>query len=1187
GRVDMATVGATDMEAAGAADDVLVEAVDTVPQDQPVDTADDAPEDAAVAENRSHDPPAPANTDDGSETGAVDPAEPVEKSSVASEAKEEDKPATDDKPAATSAPDTRDLLLQLRVWKERSSRMEMLLAKQSAKIQEMDETESKLKRLLAMAKRSIDNSKQEITEKDNIIEKLRAEAAKAAKTQQSWKPDTCTRDPRRILNKVAQGNVLWCLVEYASENDDDKYEVGWHRFNSEEEIKRYASRAVGEPLVTPELSLTPHEAEKVRKDLKEEIDRVQEEFRRYRVRAEITRKQKDAELRKMSFSAMTRQAEQISETDLTAELQSARAQIRRLTKDQAEAEERESEWRRKFEKLMKDYEKISGTMGETILAMEWRERYEQAVREKEDLEAKMNEMKLLVDNHGGGGGSSDLQALRHEFAAYRQRALNAVEQKERELHEVQAQYQEHNGGGGSGSNSRTASLRDAVLARTSAGTNRGIGNGAPSLSRMSSSSSLGGFETPNATTQNEYLKNIVYKYMITDQAEGKEHMEKAIATVLNFTPAELTAIQPRTATATATSSMSDLRNKKEVKDARFQKVHNDPRFARSSNRKNKLQIDKRFESLLKDKKFQSTQGKFDKYGRRIDKKENELKKFYRLDNDEDAAEAEEDEEVDGSSSSDDEEAEVAAKPAMGKASAKTKAKQPEDASSSSEDEDAEQDDDEEGEEKSEELTRLEYLNKMARGELGSDSSDSSSDEEDEEMAEEMEEEKEDVPLGEETRRFAILNCDWSRIRAVDILALCQSFAPATGTVKDVTIYPSDYGLEKMKEEEKYGPQGLWDDKKAETKKDESADEEEDKDEEDKEDDKAEKEEEKEEKEDDDSSDDEADEAQDEDYDSDDPLGVKKTVTSEDAEGFDPEKLRKYELQKLKYYYAVVTCDSVKTASVIYENCDQLEYETSSNLLDLRYVPDDMEFKNPPKESCQSVPETYKPAIFATNVLQTTDVKLTWEEANETPYERYQREKKQEKNKKLHEKRAKQKEQEREQKEILKQAKRKGKKGLSEQAKLLREAVADSDDDSDADRNFDMKKIAVNEKAKKLRGKRKVKELKKLDKKSGLQEGFEFDAADPRFSALYQKGSQFQLDPTDPKFKKTEATDAIFSERRKRNEQAATNAKASANSKQNEEQQSTDNGGSSLQAMVKNLKRKAEQQQQGQKRKQKK
>lgn len=42
----------------------------------------------------------------------------------------------------------------------------------------------------------------------------------------------------------------------------------------------------------------------------------------------------------MSASAVARQTEQISETDFSGELQSARAQIRRLTKTQTETEER-------------------------------------------------------------------------------------------------------------------------------------------------------------------------------------------------------------------------------------------------------------------------------------------------------------------------------------------------------------------------------------------------------------------------------------------------------------------------------------------------------------------------------------------------------------------------------------------------------------------------------------------------------------------------------------------------------------------------------------------------------------------------------------------------------------------------------------------------------------------------------
>ncbi|KAG7383320.1 pre-rRNA-processing protein esf1 [Phytophthora pseudosyringae] len=732
-----------------------------------------------------------------------------------------------------------------------------------------------------------------------------------------------------------------------------------------------------------------------------------------------------------------------------------------------------------------------------------------------------------------------------------------------------------------------------------------------------------------------------------------------------------------------------------VRDQRFQKVHNDPRFARNSKRKNKLQIDGRFAAALKDERFQSVQGKYDKYGRRIEKKDNELKKFYRLDDEDEEQEQEEE---------------------------KAETKAPSTTSSDDDNEDA----DATVAKNSEKLSRLDYLNRMARGELesGSDSSDSDSeDSDDEEVEAAAKEEEEDIPMGEETKRFAVLNCDWTRIRAVDLFALCQSFAPATGAVQNITIYPSDYGLEKIKEEEQHGPQGLWDeeDKKANAEEPldddeenvEAAENEETNDTGDENDD-----EEKAERAASDDADGDSDADGENDYDSDDPLGVKKSVTLEGgSDGFDPEKLRAYELQKLRYYYAIVTCDSVKTASTIFDQCDQLEYETSSNVLDLRYVPDDTTFANTPKESCDNVPDHYKPAIFATLALQQTDVKLTWEEdddqrlelltrpadwkdahdddfkaylasdesdaseaeddsddsdeeaggkeaaaapdskktakkeakikklrnryrsmllgsdaededdgsapeggfgassdeedgvtgdmemsftpgagdvlkakrqkeleANETPFERYTREKKQEKNRKLHEKRAQQKQLEREQREVLK---KKG-RGATE-ANLLREAIngggdGSEGDDSDSDqdeRNFDMKKITKQQKVKSLKGKRRAKEMTKLAKhkaSGGLQEGFEFDAADPRFGALYAKGSQFQLDPTDPKFKKTDATQAIFKERRQRYDQDAESATRAKPAKADSTAASADTSKHALNAMVENLKRKSQQQQ---------
>ena len=97
------------------------------------------------------------------------------------------------------------------------------------------------------------------------------------------------------------------------------------------------------------------------------------------------------------------------------------------------------------------------------------------------------------------------------------------------------------------------------------------------------------------------------------------------------------------------------------------------------------------------------------------------------------------------------------------------------------------------------------------------------------------------------------------------------------------------------------------------------------------------------------------------------------------EAIDMEKLRKYELQKLKYYYAVVECDSVRTSAAVYDACDQFEYETSSNALDLRFIPDEMTFTNAPKETCDSIPDDYKPSKFVTSALQRTEVELTWEQ----------------------------------------------------------------------------------------------------------------------------------------------------------------------------------------------------------------
>jgi hypothetical protein len=95
------------------------------------------------------------------------------------------------------------------------------------------------------------------------------------------------------------------------------------------------------------------------------------------------------------------------------------------------------------------------------------------------------------------------------------------------------------------------------------------------------------------------------------------------------------------------------------------------------------------------------------------------------------------------------------------------------------------------------------------------------------------------------------------------------------------------------------------------------------------------------------------------------------------------QLRKYELERLGYFYAVVVCDSKQSAYSIYEECDGFEFESTANKFDLRFIPEDTSFdEDVPRDSAAEVPAGYKPpALFESKASKNTKVQLTWDETD--------------------------------------------------------------------------------------------------------------------------------------------------------------------------------------------------------------
>lgn len=383
-----------------------------------------------------------------------------------------------------------------------------------------------------------------------------------------------------------------------------------------------------------------------------------------------------------------------------------------------------------------------------------------------------------------------------------------------------------------------------------------------------------------------------------------------------------------------------------------------PQFRRPVEKSSKVVLDDRFASVLTDPRFQLDVA--DKYGRRNkSESKEELSAFYTVSESEPAVKSEREKVVDTTLSSDSE----SIAPSVVRDETKK-------SHVNKDDEDP--------------ASRIAYLKAFSRGEIDlSSSEEEDADGSDDDSADSFTEVKDPVHgktgvldpnsssqdeeqvifTTEESPYMAVLNMDWSHVRAVDIFTILSSFAPP-GAVKRVQVYLSDFGKERLARDERFGPVDIW-----KKKKNSSSDFDEDE---------------------------QAERYNPDDYHSrkdfdggdghdvnmNDSDSLVHDINSKGESTFDPEKLRKYEASRLKYYFAVVQYASPSFADIAYKEVDGLEFEHSSAAMDIRTIPmadlDDVIKNRELRDEATNIPSNYVPPEFVVNALQQSSVQCTWD-----------------------------------------------------------------------------------------------------------------------------------------------------------------------------------------------------------------
>ena len=396
-----------------------------------------------------------------------------------------------------------------------------------------------------------------------------------------------------------------------------------------------------------------------------------------------------------------------------------------------------------------------------------------------------------------------------------------------------------------------------------------------------------------------------------------------------------------------------------------------PQFRKPKAKDTKIELDDRFKTVLTDPRFQLQT--LDKYGRKLsnDVKRNKEKlgEFYSVKGGKDGDTTQRSKHIDERFTVDDDNPDQS----FEKSSESSKPINPEQVDNKA---------------KVDPVSRIAYLTALSRGEVEMSSSDDDDDDDDVLKEDDNDDDSDDddddaIGIGQEqpgvldpsyieditnvvdfttnaSPYLAVMNADWTHFRAVDIFAIISSFVPA-GAVLRVTVYPSNFGLERLKKEELFGPVDVWkSDKRSSHDDDENFDSEQDQS----------------------ANDDDPHEGTNNNNEMDFGEDIMFDTTDDINADFDPEKLRLYEASRLKYYFAVVEFTNPQYTDIAYKEVDGMEFEHSSAALDLRIIPVE-EISNviesrKRRDEANGVPSNYNPPDFVVNALQQSTVQCTWD-----------------------------------------------------------------------------------------------------------------------------------------------------------------------------------------------------------------